>query len=95
MGSRFCQTRFQTAELAALERLEKSPYTYNVRNVVNTLVPSLLRWILFISYSNRDNHKNLDEFEFRPDTIANTELAALERLKIDVLCDHSNSFICD
>ena len=32
----------RTAELAALERLEKSPSTYNWRNLVNTLAPSLL-----------------------------------------------------
>ena len=31
-----------TAELAALERLKNSPYTYNGRTVVNTLAPSLL-----------------------------------------------------
>ena len=29
-------------ELAALERLEKSPYTYCGRNVVTTIVPSFL-----------------------------------------------------
>ena len=31
-----------TYELAALERLEKSPLTYNGRNVVTTLVPSFM-----------------------------------------------------
>ena len=30
----------RTAVLAALERLEKSPYAYNGRNLVNTLTPS-------------------------------------------------------
>ena len=33
------QIRPRTAELAALERLEKSPKTYNGRNLVNTLAP--------------------------------------------------------
>ena len=31
-----------TAELAALERLETSPETYNGENIVNTLAPSFL-----------------------------------------------------
>ena len=32
----------RTAELAAIERLEKSPQTYNWNNLVNTLAPSFL-----------------------------------------------------
>ena len=42
MGSKFSRIGSGTYELAALERLEKSPYTYNGRNVVTTLVPSFL-----------------------------------------------------
>ena len=42
MGSKFGQIRPRTAELAALEHLEKSPWTYNGRNVVCTLVTSFL-----------------------------------------------------
>ena len=42
MSSNFNQIGILTAELAALERLEKSPWTYNGRNVVTTLVPSFL-----------------------------------------------------
>ena len=38
----FGQIGPRTAELAALERLEKSPLTYNGRNLVNTLAPSFL-----------------------------------------------------
>ena len=38
--SKFDQFGPWTAELAALERLEKSPYTYNGRNLVNKLAPS-------------------------------------------------------
>ena len=34
--------RLRTAELAALERLEKFPESFNGRNVVNTLVHSFL-----------------------------------------------------
>ena len=39
---KFGQNRLLTAELAALERLKKSPQIYNGRNVVATLVPSFL-----------------------------------------------------
>ena len=41
MGSKFSRIRPGTYELPALERLEKSPYTYNRRNVVTTLVLSI------------------------------------------------------
>ena len=41
-SSKFGQIGPRTAELAALERLEKSPYTYNGKNLVNTLAPSFL-----------------------------------------------------
>ena len=40
MGSKLGSIRQRTYELAALERLEKSPWTYNGRNVVTSLVPS-------------------------------------------------------
>ena len=39
MGSKFSGIRPGTYELAALERLKKSPLTYNGKNVVTTLVP--------------------------------------------------------
>ena len=41
-SSKFGQIGPRTAELAALERLEKSPKTYKGRNLVNTLAPSFL-----------------------------------------------------
>ena len=41
-SSKFGQIGPRTAQLAALERLEKSPLTYNGRNLVNTLAPSFL-----------------------------------------------------
>ena len=41
-SSNFSQTRPRTAELAALERLKKIPYTYNGENLVSTLAPSVL-----------------------------------------------------
>ena len=42
MSSKFGQIGPRTAELAALERLEKSPLTCNGRNLVNTLATSFL-----------------------------------------------------
>ena len=44
MNSKCCQIRPQTAELAGLERLEKSPYTYMYKgsNVVTVLAPPFL-----------------------------------------------------
>ena len=41
-SSKFGQIGPRTAELAALEHREKSPQTYNGRNLVNTLAPSFL-----------------------------------------------------
>ena len=41
-SSNLGQIRPRTAELAALERLEKSPYSYNGRNLVNTQALSFL-----------------------------------------------------
>ena len=41
-SSKFGQIGPRTVELAALERLEKSPKTYNGRNLVNTIAPSFL-----------------------------------------------------
>ena len=42
MGTKFGQIGPWTVELAALEHLEKSPYTYNLRTIVTTLVLSIL-----------------------------------------------------
>ena len=41
MGSKFGRIGPETYELPALKHLEKSPYTYNGRNVVTTLVLSI------------------------------------------------------
>ena len=41
-NSNFIQIQPRTAELAALERLKKFPYTYNWENLVSTLAPSFL-----------------------------------------------------
>ena len=41
-SSKFGQIGPKTAELTALDHLEKSPYTYNGEKVVNTLAPQFL-----------------------------------------------------
>ena len=42
MSSKFCKIQPWTAELVALERLKKSPLTYNGKDVVNATAPSFL-----------------------------------------------------
>ena len=69
MSLKFCRIPPGTYELAALEGLEKSPQTYNGRNVVTTLVLSIFEWIFFILADKKDNYKSLNEFEFRQDPI--------------------------
>ena len=56
MGSKFGKTRPGTYELAALERLGKSPYTYNGSYVVTTLVLSIFELIIFILADKKDNY---------------------------------------
>ena len=73
----------RTAELAVLERLEKSPYTYNGRNLVNTL-----KSIILIIASNEDMPESLDEFKFLPDTTTNSRVicpCASEKLMFNVV----------
>ena len=62
MGSNFNLIRPLTAELSALERLEKSIFS-----VVATLAPSFFIRTFFILESNKDIYNISDEFEFRPD----------------------------
>ena len=70
-----------TAELAALEHLEKSPQTYNGENVVNTLAPSVLigsSSFLQVIRTTTRVRMSLKFGQIRPWTAM---LAALERLK--------------
>ena len=57
MGLKFSQIRPRIAELAALERLEKSH-----RVIMATLAP-----LIFVIAGNEDMHKSLNAFEFTPD----------------------------
>ena len=53
MGSKFSRIRPGTYELPALERLEKSQYTYNGRNIATTLVFSILNGSLSFLHTIR------------------------------------------
>ena len=69
------------AELAPLERQERSPYTNNRRDVVTTLVPSFLVESSSFLQITRTTIKSLNKFEFWQDPITDCELAVLERQK--------------
>ena len=63
---KFGQIRLLTAELAALERLKKSPLAYNGEKWCCHFFSDILNQILFILAGHDDIHKSLDEFEIRP-----------------------------
>ena len=96
-SSKFGQIGPRTAELAALERLEKSPYTYNGRNLVNTLAPSFFNQSSSIlQVTCEDMHESLDEFKCRPDTDTNTRVicpCASEKLLYNVVTTLAPSFL--
>ena len=70
-----------TSELAALERLEKSPQNYNGRNVVTTLVLSILNGSSSFLHTIRTTIKALMSLNFGKIPSLTSELAALERQK--------------
>ena len=102
LSSKFSQIESSTVELAALEHLEKSPKTYNGRNVVATLVSNsfLIGSSSFLQVI-RTTIKTWMTSKFDQLRLCNAELPALERLKkisIDLLkwekcCGHSRNFI--
>ena len=61
-NSKFCQIGPRTAELAALERLEKSR-----GKQCHHIFSAIFDRILFIFAGNEDMYKSLNEFEIRPD----------------------------
>ena len=69
MGSKLGSIRRRTYELAALERLEKSPLTYNRRKSCDHSSAFIFQWIFFILAGNKVNYKSLNGFEFRQDSI--------------------------
>ena len=68
-------------ELAALERLEKSPYTYNGRNLVNALAPSFLILSSSFLQVTRTCMKAWMSSNFGQILPSTPELSALARLK--------------
>ena len=81
MGSKFGRIGPGTYELAALKCLEKSPYTYNGRNVVTTLVPSFLDGSSSFLQITRPTIKAWMGLIFGKIQSLTLELAALERQK--------------
>ena len=81
MGLKLGSIRRRTYELAALERLEKSPYTYNGRNIVTSLVPSFFYGSSSFLQVTRSAIKAWMCLNFGKIPSLTSELAALERLK--------------
>ena len=81
MGSKFGRIRPGTYELAALERPEKSLKTYNGRNVVTTLVLSILNGSSSFLQVTRSAIKAWVGLNFSKIPSLTSELAALEGLK--------------
>ena len=81
MGSKFRRIRRGTYELPALESLEKSPYTYNGRNVVTTLVLSILNGSSSFLLTIRTTIKAWMSLNFVKIPSLILELAPLEHLK--------------
>ena len=81
MSSNFSQIRPRTAELAALERLKKFPWTYNGENLVSTLAPSFLIGSSSFLQVTRTTVKAWMSLNLGRIPPLTSELAALERLK--------------
>ena len=80
MGSKFGRIGPGTYELAALERLEKSPLTYRGRNVVTTLVPSFFDGSSLFLQITRPTIKARMSLNLGIFSSLTSELAALECL---------------
>ena len=78
---KFGQIGPRTAELAALERLEKTPKTYNGKNLVNTLAPSFLNQSSSFLQVSRTSIKAWMSSNFGQIPTPTPELSALARLK--------------
>ena len=86
MSSKFRKIRPWTAELAALERLKKSPWTYHGKDVLNAPAPSFRMGSYSFWQATRSviRSRISSKFsEFRPWT---AELPALECLKNLIFC---------
>ena len=81
MGLKFSRIRPGTYELPALERLEKSPLTYNGRNGVTTLVFSILNRSSSFLHTIRTTIKAWMSLNFVKIPSHILELAPLEHLR--------------
>ena len=81
MGSKLGSIRRRTYELAAIERLEKSQYTYNGGNIVTTLVASFTNGSASFSLVTRSTIQDWMGLNFGKIPSLTSELAALECLK--------------
>ena len=81
IDSKFSRIGPGTCEWPALERLEKFPYTYNGRNVVTTLVFSILNGSSSFLHTIKTTIKAWMSLNFVKIPLQTSELAALERLK--------------
>ena len=81
VGSKFGKIGPGTYELAALEHLEKSSWTYNGRNVMTTLVPSFLDGSSSFLQITKPTIKAGMSLNFGKIPSLTSELAALERQK--------------
>ena len=66
-SSKFGQIRQQTAELAVLERLKKSPLSYNGEKRCCHFFSAVLDQIYFILAGSDQIRESLDVFEIWPD----------------------------
>ena len=66
-SSKFDQIGPRTAELAALERMKKIPWTYNWGKRCHHIFSAIFDWIFFIFAGNEDMYRSLNEFEIQPD----------------------------
>ena len=83
MGLKFVKIGPETYELAALELLGKSLWTYNGRNVVTTLVPLFLDGSSSFLQITRPTIKPRMSLNFGKIPSLTSELAALECQKIN------------
>ena len=81
MSSKFGQIQTRTAELSALERLEKSPLTYCGRDVLATLATSFLIGSSSFFEEKRTCTNALMNSNFGQIPPLTTELAVIEHLK--------------
>ena len=81
MGTKFGRIRPGTYKLPALERLEKYPWTYIGRNVMTTLVLSILNGSPSFLHTLRTTIKAWMSLNFVKIPLHILELASLEQLK--------------